>query len=150
MLSLPTDSLLQVFKEPLECRDKRGNMLVTHEDLKCIFGNVADILAVHKSMKVSCLSFFLVCRHALSRNLRERERREVTCEFDFLPCHAALACFLMAGVIFWYLTCHVFLLPLLLRMKLSSRWRLGRQTAALAMSSWARLAPPHYTTYTYM
>ena len=42
----------QVFKEPLECPTLRGGPILSPEDVKGIFGNVADIMDVHKRIQV--------------------------------------------------------------------------------------------------
>ena len=42
----------QVFKEPLECPTLRGGPILSPEDVKGIFGNVTDILDVHKQIQV--------------------------------------------------------------------------------------------------
>jgi len=43
----------QVFKEPLECPTLRGGPILSAEDVKGIFGNIADIMDVHKNILVS-------------------------------------------------------------------------------------------------
>ena len=43
----------QVFKEPLECPTLRGGPILSAEDVKGIFGNIADIMDVHKKIQVS-------------------------------------------------------------------------------------------------
>lgn len=51
----------QVFKEPLECPMSRP--ILSAEDVKGIFGNIVDIMDVHKGIQVRALQqlvFFLV------------------------------------------------------------------------------------------
>lgn len=42
----------QAFKDPLERLDQRGGPLISHEDIKSIFGNVPEILSVHRHLVV--------------------------------------------------------------------------------------------------
>lgn len=66
---------MQVFKEPLERPQQRGGQILSHEDIKSIFGNIPEILAVHKELVVSStqplvqllltVCFVTVCRVAL-------------------------------------------------------------------------------------
>lgn len=45
-------SAWQVFKEPLECPTLRGGLILSAEDVKGIFGNIADIMDMHKKIQV--------------------------------------------------------------------------------------------------
>jgi len=47
----------QVFKEPLECPTLRGGPILSAEDVKLIFGNIADIMDVHKNILVREIYF---------------------------------------------------------------------------------------------
>ena len=42
-----------MFKEPLEEMERSGRSILNHEDIKSIFGNVPEILSVHKHLVVS-------------------------------------------------------------------------------------------------
>ena len=53
----------QVFKEPLECPTLRGGPILSAEDVKGIFGNIADIMDVHKKIQVRETSLFLSGRN---------------------------------------------------------------------------------------
>ena len=44
-----------MFKEPLECPTFRGGPILSAEDVKGIFGNIADIMDVHKRIQVRVL-----------------------------------------------------------------------------------------------
>ena len=50
----------QVFKEPLECPALRGGPILSAEDVKGIFGNVADIMDVHKKIQVIQLALVVI------------------------------------------------------------------------------------------
>ena len=41
-----------MFKDPLERLDQRGGPILSHEDIKSIFGNVPEILSVHRHLVV--------------------------------------------------------------------------------------------------
>ena len=43
----------QVFKEPVENRSQRGGPILSAEDSKSIFGNIPEILSVHKKIVVN-------------------------------------------------------------------------------------------------
>ena len=47
----------QVFKGPLECPTLRGGPILSPEDVKGIFGNIADIMDVHKRIQVRAVDF---------------------------------------------------------------------------------------------
>ena len=41
-----------MFKDPLERLDQRGGPILNHEDIKSIFGNIPEILSVHRHLVV--------------------------------------------------------------------------------------------------
>lgn len=42
----------QMFKDPLEQPQQRGGPIISHGDIKGIFANIPDILAVHQTLVV--------------------------------------------------------------------------------------------------
>ncbi len=46
---------MQVFKEPLERPQQRGGQILSHEDIKSVFGNIPEILTVHQELVVSSM-----------------------------------------------------------------------------------------------
>ena len=53
--------LVQVFQEPLERPDQRGGPILSHEDIKSIFGNTAEILSVHRHLVVGPVFNTIAC-----------------------------------------------------------------------------------------
>ena len=56
-----------MFKEPLECPTLRGGPILSTEDVKGIFGNITDIMDVHKKIQVRALILKVthLCMHYL-------------------------------------------------------------------------------------
>ncbi len=56
---------VQVFKDPLERLDQRGGPLLSHEDIKSVFGNIPEILSVHRHLVVSRLQYHFSVLHCV-------------------------------------------------------------------------------------